>query len=132
MLTLVSFPSFFSFFVSKEALRCASCALMCEKNEINEERRHQKPGLISLISCDSFISLFVNIKDHADTAVKNHAFGGQFCACFCLPFSGAISKSQPTGCGHTLTRCPLPGWRVAAAPSTPAKAKRQSHENGKP
>ena len=124
MLTLVSFPSFISLFVQHYILQCASCAFMDEKNEMNEEIRYLKQGFISLISCSSFFSLFVSIKEYVGTVVQHHVFDGQFAACFFLPSSGAISKSQPTGCGHTLLRCPLPGWRVAAAPSTPAKAKR--------
>ena len=43
----------------------------------------------------------------------------QFLPCFSLPFSGTILSSQPTGWGHTLTRSPLPGWRVALPPRPP-------------
>ena len=34
-------------------------------------------------------------------------------------------EGQPTRCGHTLTRCPLPGLASGYAPSTPIKAQRQ-------
>ena len=124
MLMLFSFPSFFSFFVSKKAMRCTSCALINERNENNEERRHRKSGLISLISlisCNSFFSLFVNIKDSISTVVQNHAFGVQFWACFHLPSYGVISESQHTRCAHRA----LPGLAGGAAPSTPQK----SHED---
>ena len=43
---------------------------------------------------------------------------------------GVISKSQPTFRGHTLTRVPLHGWRVAPPLRTPEKAQRQ--KGGKP
>ena len=36
----------------------------------------------------------------------------------------AKGHSQPTRCGHTLTRCPLPGLATGIAPSTPSKAER--------
>ena len=123
MLTLNSFLSFFSFSVSKEALQCASCSFVDEINENNEERQCWKSGLFSVISCNSFLSLFVSPQDRAGSMVQNHALCGQFLACFSPSFSGTISGSQPTGCGHTLTRCPLPGWWVAAAPSTPKRPK---------
>ena len=77
-----------------------------------------------IFSFISFFSFFVSPLDRAGTVAHHHASDGQLWSCFGLPYPGAISKSQPTGCGHTLPRCPLPGWRVAAAPSTPAKAKR--------
>ena len=120
MLTLISFPSLFSLFVHKEALQCMSCVLMDERNENNEERRHRRSGLISLISCNSFFSLFVNIKDAISTVVQNHAFGVQFWACFCLLSSGVISKSQHTRCAHRA----LPGLAGGFAPSTPSKGKK--------
>jgi len=126
MLMLVSFPSFFSFFVSKEALLCAACVLMDERNESNEERRLLKPGLISLISCNSFFSLFLHIQEPAGSVVHNPAFGGQFWACFCLPSPGAISESQHTRCAHRA----LPGLVGGSAPSTPCKGK--SHADRKP
>lgn len=46
---------------------------------------------------------------------------------FCSPV--AISGSQPTRCGHTLTRCPLPGLAGAFRPSTPEKAKAMKAKN---
>jgi hypothetical protein len=46
-------------------------------------------------------------------------------ALFCLLASGVISESQPTYRGHKLALVPPHGWRVAAAPSNPAKAERQ-------
>lgn len=33
-------------------------------------------------------------------------------------------EGQPTRCGHTLTRCPLPGLASACRPSNPAKTER--------
>ena len=123
MLKLVSFPSFISLFVQHYILQCASCAFIDEKNEMNEERRRLKQGLISLISCSSFFSLFVSIQDTTGVVVKNSAFAGQFAACFCLASSGAISESQHTRCAHRA----LPGLAGGYAPSTPwknAKGKR--------
>ena len=125
MLMLFSFPSFFSSFVTRKALQDASVLLTDERNENNEEKPHRKPELISLISCDSFFSFFVGREDTAGTTAENHAFDGQFWACLSFPSSASIEESQPTVRGHALSRCPLPGWRVAAAPSTPAKAKGQ-------
>ena len=46
----------------------------------------------------------------------------------CVPTYGVKGEGQPTRCGHTLTRCPLPGLASGCAPSTPSKAERQ----GKP
>lgn len=34
-----------------------------------------------------------------------------------------IGQGQPTRCGHTLTRCPLPGLAGAYRPSTPVAAR---------
>ena len=116
--------SFFSFCMMKDGLKRIVSCIEYEINENNEKTPCNELMVISSNSFNSFFSLFVNIKDPISAVIQNHAFCGQFCVCFCLPFSGAISKSQPTGCGHTLALCPLPGWRVAAAPSTPAKAKR--------
>lgn len=39
--------------------------------------------------------------------------------------NGGRQQSQPTRCGHTLTRCPLPGLAGACRPSTPQKGQRQ-------
>ena len=79
--------------------------------------------MLTLISCNSFFSFFVSIKNPIDTVVQNQAFDDQLRDCLCLLYSGVISESQPTVRGHTLTRCPLPGRRVAAAPSTPERPK---------
>ena len=38
--------------------------------------------------------------------------------------SVAKGEGQPTRCGHTLTRCPLPGLASGSAPSTPIKTQR--------
>ena len=38
---------------------------------------------------------------------------------------GGRPQSQPTRCGHTLARCPLPGLAGACRPSTPHKSQRQ-------
>ncbi|MCL2124179.1 MAG: hypothetical protein FWH34_08800 [Desulfovibrionaceae bacterium] len=72
--------------------------------------------VISLFSHISLFPLFAVLQTHAGALVQNHASDGWFRACFFPAYSGAISESQPTVRGHTLTRCPLPGWRVAAAP----------------
>lgn len=42
----------------------------------------------------------------------------------CVLTYGVTGKGQPTRCGHTLTRCPLPGLASGSAPSTPIKAQR--------
>ncbi len=42
----------------------------------------------------------------------------------CVPTYGVKGEGQPTRCGHTLTRCPLPGLAGGFAPSTPFKAQR--------
>ena len=43
----------------------------------------------------------------------------------CALTYGVKSEGQPTRCGHTLTRCPLPGLAGGFAPSTPIKTQRQ-------
>jgi hypothetical protein len=127
MLTLNSFPSFFSFSVGKEALQCASRSLVGEINENSEERPCRSIGFFSAFSCNSFFSLFVRTKDHAGLIVQNHAFGSQFLACFSPPHSGTISESQHTRCAHRALRALAGG----AAPSTPKKQRGQSHAIGK-
>ncbi len=42
----------------------------------------------------------------------------------CALAYGVNGEGQPTRCGHTLTRCPLPGLASACRPSNPAKAER--------
>ena len=42
----------------------------------------------------------------------------------CVPTYGVKGEGQPTRCGHTLTRCPLPGLASGSAPSTPIKTQR--------
>ena len=79
--------------------------------------------MLMVISQNSLFSLFAALQDYVAMFVQEHAFCSHFLACFSLPYSGVISESQPTVRGHTLTRCPLPGWRVAAAPSTPERPK---------
>lgn len=37
----------------------------------------------------------------------------------CVLTYGVKGEGQPTRCGHTLTRCPLPGLASGFAPSTP-------------
>ena len=37
---------------------------------------------------------------------------------------GGMAQSQPTRCGHALTRCPLPGLARACRPSNPARDKK--------
>ena len=41
------------------------------------------------------------------------------CSLQMAPVNGVIPESQPTRCGHTLARCPLPGLARGAAPSNP-------------
>jgi hypothetical protein len=53
--------------------------------------------------------------------IQKVAFLFRFWVFFQAAFSGAILKSQPTVRGHTLTRCPLPGWQVRSAPCPPQK-----------
>ena len=43
----------------------------------------------------------------------------------CVPTYGVKGEGQPTRCGHTLTRYPLPGLAGACRPSTPHKSQRQ-------
>ena len=43
----------------------------------------------------------------------------------CVLTYGVKGEGQPTRCGHTLTRSPLPGLASGSAPSTPIKAQRQ-------
>ena len=42
----------------------------------------------------------------------------------CVPTYGVKGEGQPTRCGHTLTRCPMPGLASGFAPSTPIKSQR--------
>lgn len=42
----------------------------------------------------------------------------------CVPAYVVKGEGQPTRCGHTLTRCPLPGLASACRPSNPAKTER--------
>ena len=49
----------------------------------------------------------------------------------CVPTYGVKGEGQPTRCGHTLTRCPLPGLArgsttTGSPPSNPPKIKRQN------
>ena len=92
-----------------------------ELSEIREKRYRTPKTVQRLIALISLFSLFADLQDPADAVAQNHVFRGQCRACFCLPYSVTISESQPTVRGHTLTRCPLPGWWVAAAPSTPKR-----------
>ena len=80
--------------------------------------------VISLFSHISLFPLFAALQDHAGVFAQNHASDGQFRAWIFPAYSGAISESQPTVRGHTLTRCPLPGWRVRSSPR-PLKPERQ-------
>ena len=74
-----------------------------------------------------------SLQDRAGAiVVKNHALRGQFRTCISPSFSGTISGSQPTGRGHTLTRSPLPGWRVAVAPTSPTKASKTAARTQQP
>ena len=46
---------------------------------------------------------------------------------------GGRPQSQPTRCGHTLTRCPCRGWggRAAPRPRTKAKGRKGYEHSGK-
>jgi hypothetical protein len=103
MLTIISFLSFFSFFVNAKAMQI------------------QNPRLFSVISCNSFFSLFVSIQDHASVLVRSHAFSSPCEACFCSASPGVKSESQHTRCTHRV----LPGLAGACRPSTPENAERQ-------
>ena len=45
------------------------------------------------------------------------------CSVQTAPANGVIPESQPTRCGHTLARCPLPGLARGVAPSNPFQAR---------
>ena len=91
---------------------------MAKKNEINEKMQCRKARLISLISCNSFFSLFVSVKDRADTTIPNHAFG-----CLYSPaYPAIIVEGQPTQRGHR----PLLGLAREGLPSNPPGE--ESHE----
>jgi hypothetical protein len=81
--------------------------------------------MLIVISHISLFSQFADLQDSAVAVVQNHAFGRPFWTFFRSIYPGLISKSQPTFRGHTPARCLPHGWRRAAAPSNPAKAKRQ-------
>jgi hypothetical protein len=91
---------------------------MDERNETNEKKLCRKASLISLISCNSFFSLFVSVKDRADTAIPNHAFG----CLIGLAYPAIILESQPTQRGHR----PLLGLAREGLPSNPPGE--ESHE----
>ncbi len=84
--------------------------------EISERREQRLGGLLKEQRVTSLLSLF--------TQFASRRSKGQHS----VRVSAPISNSQPTRCGHTLTRCPLPGLASGFAPSTPSKAERQ----GKP
>ena len=98
--------------MSKKALPCASCALMDERNENNEEKSHRGPRLISLTSCNSFFSLFVSIKDPAVESPEIMPLTVSFGLVLAFHPSalspGASIPVVPTG--HCR------GWRVAPPP----------------
>ena len=77
------------------------------------EKREKTPGCVlienMLFPLSSLFSQFAAIQKLAPYAAD-------------IPV--AISNSQPTRCGHTLTRCPLPGLASGFAPSTPIKSQR--------
>ena len=97
MLTHYSFLSFYSLFVNLMPF----------------------PLIISLISCNSFFSLFVSLQDRAGSIVQNHVLRGQFSSvlAFRIPalFRRASIPVVPTGYSGS--------WRVTAVPSTPERAK---------
>ena len=113
MHTVISFLSLFAFSLTRLNICETGEPAVYEKNENNGEGRIVKGSLVSVISLYSFIS-FLRI----------------LCIIMVLvPLPTVIKRqSQPTRCGHTLTRCPLPGLASGCAPSTPSKAERQ----GKP
>ena len=58
---LISFSSFFSFFIMKAGTQRVLSGIEYEINENNEKSPRNEQGFISLISLNSFFSLFVNI-----------------------------------------------------------------------
>ena len=109
MYTVISFLSLFAFSLTRLNICETGEPAVYEKNENNGEGRIVKGSLVSVISLYSFIS-FVHILRNAMGLV--------------LLAPVAKRQSQPTRCGHTLTRCPLPGLARACRPSNPAKAER--------
>ena len=101
MHTVISFLSLFSFSVITWNLCNKSPNGAYEKNENNGEGRIVKGSLVSVISLYSFIS-FLRILHTIMVLV---------------PLPTVIKRqSQPTRCGHTLTRCPLPGLARGLCP----------------
>jgi len=113
-------------------------SIINEKSEINvfnEKSPCNELRVISLVSLHSFFSLFVSIKDPAETVAKIYisvSVLGVFQRVFASAFSGVILKSQPAVRGHTLTRYPLPVWRVVVAPTSPIKASKTATQSQPP
>lgn len=96
---LISFSSFFSFFVTQRHSQRITALSAHERNEAYEQTRSRTRGISSVISSNSFISFSVFFRDASNM----------------LPFRpGVIADSQPTRCGHTLRGVPCRGWREAA------------------
>jgi len=116
---IFSFNSFFSFFVGKKALQCASCSLVNEINENNEKNPCNKQRGISLVSLNSFISLFVSTQDRASLLSKITPFAVSFWPVFAFHIPALFRRASipvvPTGYNGS--------WRVTAVPSTPERAK---------
>ena len=113
---LFSFISFFSYFVNNEALQCALCSFMDERNEFNEKSPCNE---LRVISSNSFFSLFVSLQGRAGSIVQNHVLRGQFLPVLALHSPALFPRASipvvPTGYSGS--------WRVTAVPSTPERAK---------
>ena len=105
MHTVISFLSLFSFpfmpwkFCNKIPISAY------EKNEKRAKSQERNSRLFSVNSLYSFISFLRTLNDTMALVPQQPV---------------AKWHSQPTRCGHTLTRCPLPGLASGCAPSTPA------------
>ena len=101
MHTVISFLSLFLFSLTRLNICKTGEPTVHEKNENSGEGHIVRGSLFSVISLYSFIS-FVHILRNAMGLV--------------LLAPVAKRQSQPTRCGHTLTRCPLPGLARGLCP----------------
>ena len=119
MPTLISFLSFFSYFV---ILNGQTQKALCWLHEIDEKYEENPCKLVenvSVFSLNSFSSLFVYHR-----AIYLHRRSQRLLqAVFRLPGLALISNSQPTRCGHTLRGVHCRGLAGAFRPSTPGKHK---------
>ena len=123
-MSITSYFSFFSLFVTIKAIYHGLASVVYEINEEKEKTVQSHRDIFSVNSCNSFFSYFVTVRPSVRKVSRNPVFHSLFCGCFASCVSGIISNSQPTTCGHTACSLRV-GWRVAAAPSNPAKIQRQ-------